>query len=97
MEKKLAIISRSSSSSLSINIAEAMNIELVPVDLKIFPDGESNIRLMKNIEGLVVVLANIDDNLCYQHGLHFRQNCIYIEIITQFNLIHEDLMKIVYI
>ena len=28
-----------------------MNIELVPIDLKIFPDGESKIRLMKNIEG----------------------------------------------
>lgn len=51
MEKQIAIISGPSSVFISSNVAEAMNAELVPTDLKIFSDGESKIRITKNIKG----------------------------------------------
>ena len=47
MYKDVAIIAGPSSLDLGTSIAKHLEAELVPVDLKIFPDGESKIKLGK--------------------------------------------------
>jgi ribose-phosphate pyrophosphokinase len=56
MDEKISIISGPSSSQLADNIASYLNMEAVSVNLHIFSDGESKIRIMKNLENKTCVI-----------------------------------------
>ena len=58
MYKDVSIIAGPSSLDLATAIAKDLDAELVPVDLRIFPDGESKIRMRKTDKDYCIVVQS---------------------------------------
>ena len=54
----ITVLSTESSKELASCLASRLGAELVDVDVKVFPDGESKVRIPKQLEGKDVVVVH---------------------------------------
>jgi len=57
MNEKLCVLAGPASKDLAKNVAKILGVELIDVDLKIFPDGESKVRIDGELDGKLAVIV----------------------------------------
>ena len=57
MKEKLCVLAGPASKDLAKNVTKILNAELIDVELKIFPDGESKVRIDGDLHGKLAVIV----------------------------------------